>query len=195
MIDWPKPSTVKGLRGFLGLTCYYRKCPKLWHNCRSSYNYVTQGLIQMDRGCNSRIWAIKNFYAMHPYFGTTQLHHTVHFGMWCLRYKNESSVTTRKSTNCIFHQTSFIPLQKSSGLWEGAHWLSQNSQTLASIFVGVPLPCPNRPLQPQVFIGIVQKHWLCKLMGFNFAVEYRAGKQNKVADALSLRLEDQPSLA
>jgi len=32
-------------------------------------------------------------------------------------------------------------------------------------------------------------------MGFNFAVEYRAGKQNKVADALSLRLEDQPSLA
>jgi hypothetical protein len=32
-------------------------------------------------------------------------------------------------------------------------------------------------------------------MGFDFAVEYRAGKQNKVADALSRRLEDQPGLA
>jgi len=49
-------------------------------------------------------------------------------------------------------------------------------------------------LLDQRIITSPQQHWLSKLMGFDFAVEYRAGKHNTVADALSRCLEDQPSL-
>lgn len=35
-----------------------------------------------------------------------------------------------------------------------------------------------------------QQHWVSKLLGFDFEVEYRAGPLNRVADALSRREED-----
>lgn len=62
------------------------------------------------------------------------------------------------------------------------------------------LPYPGRPLKPQVFTGTTHHHFttttlLNKLVGFDFAVEYRAGKQNKMANALSRRLEDQSNIA
>jgi hypothetical protein len=32
MQDWPHPKTLKGLRGFVGLTCYYHKFFKNYGN-------------------------------------------------------------------------------------------------------------------------------------------------------------------
>jgi hypothetical protein len=41
---------------------------------------------------------------------------------------------------------------------------------------------------------VPQHQWVSKLFGFDFLVEYRPGRLNMVADALSRRLEDDPSL-
>ncbi|XP_068667710.1 uncharacterized protein [Aristolochia californica] len=46
-------------------------------------------------------------------------------------------------------------------------------------------------LLEQLLTTSPQQHWISKLMGFDFSVEYRAGKLNKVADALSRRFEHQ----
>jgi hypothetical protein len=49
-------------------------------------------------------------------------------------------------------------------------------------------------LLDQVLSTIPQHHWASKLLGFNFRVEYKPGKQNTVADALSRREEDNPAM-
>ncbi|WVZ96247.1 hypothetical protein U9M48_041911 [Paspalum notatum var. saurae] len=57
--------------------------------------------------------------------------------------------------------------------------------------LGMPLPPPHQPLQPQVppqterLLMIPQHHWMSKLFGYDFTVEYRLGHLNTVADALS----------
>lgn len=49
-------------------------------------------------------------------------------------------------------------------------------------------------LLEQKVLSPLQQHWFSKLMGFTFSVEYKAGRQNIVADSLSCREEDNSSL-
>jgi hypothetical protein len=62
-----------------------------------------------------------------------------------------------------------------------------------------PLPRQDGPLQLEVLVGpalatIPQHHWVGKLLGFDFTVEYKPGAANAVADALSQRDTEEGAL-
>lgn len=47
----------------------------------------------------------------------------------------------------------------------------------------------------QKIATVAQQKWICnKLMGYDFKIEYKQGRDNKVADALSRRMEDQEAV-
>ena len=52
--------------------------------------------------------------------------------------------------------------------------------------MGTLLSSEDRSFQPQIFIGSAsQHHWVGKLLGFDFAMEYKPGSTNTKVDALS----------
>ena len=51
-----------------------------------------------------------------------------------------------------------------------------------------------KELLQQVIQKLNHQAYLCKLLGYNFRIEYKTGSSNKVVDALSRQFEDQSSL-
>lgn len=52
IMEWPKPTTIRGLRGFLGLPCYYRK---FVHNYRTIATPLTAMLCKNSFCCNIKV--------------------------------------------------------------------------------------------------------------------------------------------
>jgi len=48
-------------------------------------------------------------------------------------------------------------------------------------------------LLEQCVATVPQQRWISKLLGYDFLIEYKRGKENRVTDALSRQFEDQDS--
>jgi hypothetical protein len=48
-------------------------------------------------------------------------------------------------------------------------------------------------LLEQCVATVPQQRWISKLLGYDFLIEYKHGKENRVTDALSRQFEDQDS--
>ena len=200
MIDWPKLTTVKGLRGFLGLTGYYRKFVQNYGTIagpltamlrRDSFNWTedaTQAFehLKTTMTCTP-VLALPDFTTL--FILECDASNT---GMRAMLQQNGQPIAYFSRPLAIHYKSlpayekELIGLAKAVRHWRaylwGRHFLIRTNHYSLKF------------LLDQHIITSPQQHWLSKLMGFDFAVEYRAGKHNTVADALSRCLEDQPSL-
>ncbi|GAU17006.1 hypothetical protein TSUD_37640 [Trifolium subterraneum] len=162
IIDWPIPKTVKGVRGFLGLTGYYRKFIR-------DYGKMAKPLTDLTKKDNF-VWgseAMKAFNLMKQVITSPPVLVLPNFD---LPFEVECDAAGRGIGAVLMQQRRPIAFF-SKALSDG----NQSNLYHKSLkhFLQQRITSPD------------QQGWLAKLLGYQFEVKYKPGLDNKAADALS----------
>ncbi|GKE15046.1 transposon ty3-G gag-pol polyprotein [Tanacetum coccineum] len=191
MQNWPIPANVKQLRGFLGLTCYYRRFVK-------NYAIISQPLTQLLKK-NGFCWneqaqeafvklkqamiealvlKLSNFNklfiietdASHSGIGVVlqQGGHPVAYYSKTLATRHHTLSTYEKELLAVIQA-----LNKWRGYFLDRHFKIKTDHFSLKYLLKQRITTPS------------QMKWLPKLIGFDYDILYKKGSENKAADALS----------
>jgi RNase H-like domain found in reverse transcriptase/Reverse transcriptase (RNA-dependent DNA polymerase) len=197
MKEWPEPRCVRELRGFLGLTGYYRKFVQ-------NYGSISKPLTELlkkngfkwsqlaseafhalkDAMCRAPVLAMPDFSkefivetdASDQGVGVVlmQGRRPIAYVSKALGPKNQSLSTYEKELLVLL-----IAVQK----WR--HYLQSKPFVIKTDHVSL------KQLLEQRLTHTLQHKGLYKLLGLNYIIQYKKGVDNKAADALSRRAHDQ----
>jgi len=191
MVDWPHPTTIKALRGFLGLTGYYRKFIR-------NYGAIAAPLTAMLKK-NSFSWsepAQGAFLALKTAVTQAPVLALPNFSQPFLIECDASGV----GIGAVLMQGNRPIAFLSKALKGKALHMSTYEKELFALVTAIQKWRPyllGRPfvvktdqqslkfLLEQKVGTLFQQKWITKLLGYDFVVEYKKGVENRVADALS----------
>jgi hypothetical protein len=193
MVDWPIPRSVRAVRGFLGLAGYYRKfirgfgtiaAPLTALLKKDGFLWTSQTATAFDTLKTALTTApvlqlpdfaipfIVECDASGSGFGAV-----LHQGDGPIAYF--SKAIAPRHASLAAYERELIGLVQAVRHWRPYLW--------GRAFVVKTDHYSLKFLLDQRLATIPQHHWVGKLLGFDFTVEYKPGRQNIVADALSRR--------
>lgn len=173
MMSWPKPSTCKALRGFLGLTDSFQWSPASEEAFQKLKIAMTQApvLSLLDF---SKTFIVECDASGHGVGAILLQERPISYFNQVLRGKHLLLSTYEKE---------ILPLALAIQKWR--------PYLLGKQFMVRTDHQSLKHLWSQKIVTTAQQKWLYKFMGYDFKVEYKKGKENVVADALS-RSHEQP---
>ncbi|KAL8115463.1 hypothetical protein AgCh_022090 [Apium graveolens] len=191
MIDWPPPSNITKLRGFLGLTGYYRKFLR-------NYGIIAQPLTNLLRKdkfswthdaesafiklksamANTPTLAMPNF--EEPFFIESD---ACDFGIGAVLSQQQRPVAfmsraigiSKKSWS--IYAKEMLAIVEAIRTWRpyllGHKFYIQTDQRSLKYLLEQQIGTPE------------QQKWVSKLLGYDYEIFYKPGKENSAADALS----------
>lgn len=194
---WPRPSTVRAVRGFLGLSGYYRKFIQ-------DYGVIAAPLTQLlkkagfhwSEEAENAFISLKKSLSESPVLALPDF--TKSFIIECdasgsgigavlLQQDHPIAFFSRQLAErhhkLVAYERELIGLAKAVIHWRPYLWGRQ--------FLIRTDHYSLKFLLEQRLSTSPQIHWISKLLGYDFGVEFRSGKTNKAADALS-RWSDSP---
>ena len=191
MVDWPLPNDISALRGFLGLTGYYRRFVK-------NYGLIAKPLTSLLKKDNFS-WtqeAREAFEELKRAMTTTPVLALPNFEKPFEVYTDASgegigAVLVQDKRPIAFISKALGPMKKA--------WSTYAREMLAVVhavkvwrpyllgrkFTIITDQQALRHMLQQKIVTPEQQKFLVKLLGFEYEIVYQPGKENKVADALS----------
>jgi hypothetical protein len=191
--DWPQPRSARAVRGFLGLAGYYRK---FVHNYGAIAAPLTallkkEGFVWSDEA-SAAFRALKRAVTTAPVLTLPDF--TKPFIVECdASTYGFGAVLIQEAHPLAFFSRPVAPRHRSLAAYEREliglvlavrHW---RPYLWGRRFVVKTDHYSLKYLLDQRLATIPQHHWVGKLLGFDFSVEYKSGATNTVADALSRR--------
>ncbi|XP_008239126.1 PREDICTED: uncharacterized protein LOC103337735 [Prunus mume] len=189
--DWPVPTSVKSLRGFLGLTGYYRKFiphygresfPLTQLTKKDGFLWTPEATAAFHRlkelMLSPRVLALLDFTkpfiiesdASGSGIGAVlqQEGRPIAFTSKTLGPRNQALSTYEREMMAIVHA-----IKKWHHYLQGRHFIIKTDHHSLKYFLNHKAHTP------------FQQKWVTKLLGYDYEIHYRQGSDNKAADALS----------
>lgn len=191
ILDWPEPKNVKGVRGFLGLTGYYRKFVK-------DYGKIAKPLTELTKKDNFN-WGMEATKAFNDLKRIMTSPPVLMLPNFELPFEVECDAAGRGIGAVLMQQRQPVAFF-SKALSEGnlvksvyekelmalvlciQHW---RHYLLGREFVVYTDHKSLKHFLQQRISSPDQQCWLAKLLGYQFEVRYKPGTENRAADALS----------
>jgi hypothetical protein len=198
---WPTPSSARGLRGFMGLAGYYRKFIRDFGTIAAPLTrLLRRDTFTWDEEATAAFQALKTALTSGPVLQMPDFDKC--FTVDCDASGVGFGVVLHQGAGPLaFFSRPFAPRHMKLAAYEREliglvqevrHW---RPYLWGRYFRVRTDHYSLKFLLDQRLSTVPQHQWLSKLFGFDFDVEYRPGRLNTVADALSRRDEASPSSA
>jgi hypothetical protein len=191
MVKWPIPTTVKQLRGFLGLTGYYRRFIANYASIAAPLtNLLRRDSFSWSPAASAAFEALKHAMVAAPVL------HLPDFSKEFVIETDASNIGLRAVLMQDGHPLAFFSkklgpkMQAASTYIKELHAITEavlkwRQYLLGHFFIIHTDHKSIRELLQQVIQTPDQQAYVRKLLGFQFRIEYKPGVSNRVADALS----------
>jgi hypothetical protein len=200
MQDWPHPNTLKILRGFLGLTGYYRKFVK-------NYGKIAAPLTELLKN-NSFTWnptTSRAFQTLKMAMCTTPIltlpDFTKTFVLECdASGKGIGNVLMQEGHPLAFTNKQLFERNLGKSIYEKEMLaILHVVDILHPYLLGKRFQIKTNHQSLKYFLeqcisSLEKQKWVTNLFGYDYEIIYKKGKDNVVVDALSRKYEDEGSL-
>ncbi|MCH79856.1 Ty3/gypsy retrotransposon protein, partial [Trifolium medium] len=200
ILEWPTPKTLKALRGFLGLSGYYRKFIKGYASIalpltsllkKDAFHWNSEAQAALDRlkqaMVSAPVLALPDF-SSHFVIQTDASGYAM------------GAVLLQKDHPIAFYSSVFCPrMSKASTYIRELHAITSavkrwRQYLLGHFFIIQTDHKSLKEILTQVIQTPEQQHYLSKLLGYHYEIQYKSGVTNVVADALSRAPESTSSV-